>query len=86
MYRATDLRHKEVINISDGRRIGFVSDVEINFDDGTVEALIVPSGARMLGLIGRDDELVIPWSRIKKIGEDIILVDLDERFIRKHFG
>jgi YlmC/YmxH family sporulation protein len=86
MYRASELRQKEVINISDGRRVGFVSDVEINFDEGVIEALVIPSSGKMFGLLGRDDEFIIPWSRIKKIGEDIILVDLDERFIRKHFG
>ena len=86
MYRASELRQKEVINISDGRRVGFVSDVEINFDEGVIEALVIPGGGKMFGLLGRDDEFIIPWNRIKKIGEDIILVDLDERFIRKHFG
>jgi YlmC/YmxH family sporulation protein len=86
MYRASELRQKEVINISDGRRVGFVNDVEINFDEGVIEALVIPGGGKMFGLLGRDDEFIIPWNRIKKIGEDIILVDLDERFIRKHFG
>jgi YlmC/YmxH family sporulation protein len=86
MFRASELRQKEVINISDGRRVGFVSDVEINFDEGVIEALVIPGGGKMFGLLGRDDEFIIPWNRIKKIGEDIILVDLDERFIRKHFG
>ncbi len=86
MYRASELKQKEVINISDGRRIGFASDVEISFDEGTIEALVIPSGGKMLGFIGRDDEFIIPWNRIRKIGEDIILVDLDERFIRKYFG
>ncbi len=86
MYRASELRQKEVINISDGRRVGFVNDVEINFDEGVIEALVIPGGGKMFGLLGRDDEFIIPWNRIKKIGEDIILVDLDDRFIRKHFG
>jgi YlmC/YmxH family sporulation protein len=86
MFRASELRQKEVINISDGRRVGFVNDVEINFDEGVIEALVIPGGGKMFGLLGRDDEFIIPWNRIKKIGEDIILVDLDERFIRKHFG
>jgi YlmC/YmxH family sporulation protein len=86
MFRASELRQKEVINISDGRSVGFVSDVEINFDEGVIEALVIPGGGKMFGLLGRDDEFIIPWNRIKKIGEDIILVDLDERFIRKHFG
>lgn len=86
MYRASELRQKEVINISDGRRVGFVNDVEINFDEGVIEALVIPGSGKMFGLLGKDDEFIIPWNRIKKIGEDIILVDLDERFVRKHLG
>ena len=69
MYRASELRQKEVINISDGRRVGFVNDVEINFDEGVIEALVIPGGGKMFGLLGRDDEFIIPWNRIKKSGK-----------------
>lgn len=85
MNRSSDFRNKEVINISDGRRLGFVSDVEINLEDGRIEAIVIPGAGRLFGLIGKDSEFVIPWDRIKKIGEDIILVEMDERFIRKYF-
>lgn len=85
MYRSSDLKQKEVINIADGRRLGFVSDVEINLEDGRLEAIILPGAGRFFGLLGKENEFVIPWDRIKKIGEDIILVEMDERFIRKFF-
>jgi YlmC/YmxH family sporulation protein len=85
MNRSSDFRNKEVINISDGKRLGFVHDVEINLEDGRIEAIVIPGGGRLFGLIGKDSEFVIPWERIKKIGEDIILVEMDERFIRKYF-
>lgn len=85
MYRSSDLKQKEVINIADGRRLGFVSDVEINLEDGRLEAIIIPGSGRLFGIIGKDSEFVIPWDRIKKVGEDIILVEMDDRFIRKYF-
>jgi YlmC/YmxH family sporulation protein len=85
MNRSSDFRNKEVINISDGKRLGFVHDVEINLEDGRIEAIVIPGGGRLFGLIGKDSAFVIPWERIKKIGEDIILVEMDERFIRKYF-
>lgn len=85
MNRSSELRQKEVINISDGRRLGFVNDIEINLEDGTVEAIVIPAGSGFFRIMGRDNELIVPWERIKKIGEDIILVDMDERFIRKYF-
>jgi len=85
MYRTNDLRQKEVINISDGRRLGFLSDVEIDLENGRIDAIVVPGGGRLFGIIGKDSEFIIPWERVKKIGEDIILVDMDERFMRKYF-
>lgn len=85
LNRTVDLKQKEVVNISDGRRLGFVSDVEIDLDNGRIDALVIPGGGRFFGLMGKDNEFIIPWEKIKKIGEDIILVDLDERYIRKYF-
>lgn len=84
MNRSSDFRQKEVINVSDGRRLGFVSDVEIDLEQGKVEAIVLPGVGKLLGFFGKDNEFIIPWDKIVKIGEDIILVDLDERFIRRY--
>jgi YlmC/YmxH family sporulation protein len=84
MNRCADLRQKEVINIADGKRLGFLLDLEINLEDGKIEALIIPAGGKILGFFGKDTEIVIPWEKIKKIGEEIILVELDDRFMRKY--
>lgn len=84
MNRSSDFRQKEVINVSDGRRLGFVSDVEIDLEQGKVEAIVLPGVGKLLGFFGKDNEFIIPWNKIVKIGEDIILVDLDERFIRRY--
>jgi len=71
--RITDLRDREVINICDGRRLGFVCDVEINVCDGRVIALIVPGECRLFSL-GGSGGLRIPWDKIERIGEETILV------------
>ena len=73
--RYTDLRCKEVINVCDGCRLGFVCDVEVELPEGRVCALWVPGPWRWLGLFGRDGYYRIPWSRIQRIGSDMILVD-----------
>ena len=85
MDRSSDLKHKEVINISDGRRLGFVCDVEINLEDGRIESIVLPGSGKFLGIIGKDNEFVIPWEKISKIGEDIILVNIEDRIIKKYF-
>ena len=73
--RFFDMRCKEVININDGCRLGYVGDVECALPDGRVTAIIVPGPCRFFGLFGRGEEYYIPWECIRQIGDDIILVD-----------
>lgn len=86
MTRMYDLRQKEVINIGDGARLGFVSDLELNTKDGHIIAIIVPGPGRVLGMFGRDHEYCIPWASISKIGDDIILVNCDMKKILRENG
>ncbi|MGN1030340.1 MAG: PRC-barrel domain-containing protein [Butyricicoccaceae bacterium] len=74
--RIAELRCKEVISISDGNRIGFVSDVQIDTCTGRIHALVVPGRGRCFGLFGRKDHL-IPWETVRRIGEDIILTTFE---------
>ncbi len=72
-----ELRRKEVINICDGARLGTVCDLELDTAQGTVLSVVVPGPMRFFGLIRSAEELVIPFCRLKKIGEDVILVEID---------
>ena len=81
--RIVELRHKEVINSSNGCRIGFVDDVEVDTITSQVRAIIVFGRPRCLGLLGRNDDLIIPWSDIQLIGEDTILVSTDIKYHQK---
>lgn len=74
----SDLKCKEVINICDGGRLGCVTDLELDLCTGAILSIIVPGEGRLLGLLRARDGLVIPFCRIQKIGEDVILVDLRE--------
>ena len=71
-----DLRRKEVINLCDGARLGCICDMEMDAATGAVYAIIVPGPPRLWGLLKSDEELVIPYSKITKIGDDVILVDI----------
>ncbi|MBR6514241.1 MAG: YlmC/YmxH family sporulation protein [Clostridia bacterium] len=73
-----DLKDKDVINITDAKKLGCVIDVEVDVCKGRLLAIIVPGEPRGL-IFGRRDELRIPWERIVKIGNDTILVDLGNR-------
>lgn len=69
-----DFRDKEVINVCDGRRLGYVSEIEFDVCDGRITAIVVCAEGGLLG-VKKGEELVVPWDKIQKIGEDIILVD-----------
>lgn len=75
MTKTSELREREVVNILDGKRLGLASDLEIEAETGKIKAIIVPGPGKFLWLFGKNEEFVIPWERIKKIGVDVILVD-----------
>lgn len=72
--RASTLCDKEVVNISDGCRLGCVDDVEINVDNASVVSIIVYGKYRLFGLLGRCEDMIIRWEDITLVGEDTILV------------
>ena len=59
--RMDALRDKEVINVKDGGRIGFVSDVEVDTKEARLTAVVVYGRLRLFGLFGREPDFVIPW-------------------------
>lgn len=73
--RITQLRCKEIIDIRNGTRYGYVGDLEIDLESGKVRALVVPGRLRLLGLLGRERDRVFPWESVRRFGEDIILVE-----------
>ena len=77
VVKTSDLRIKDVVNVADGRRLGPISDLELDLESGRITAIVVSGPGRVLGLFGRDNDYVIPWERIHKIGVDVILVELD---------
>lgn len=77
--RIAELRHKEVINQSDGMRLGFVDDVEVDTRNACLVSIIIYGRPKLFGLLGRCDDTVIPWGSIHLIGEDTILVSCSTR-------
>lgn len=74
-FSISDLKMKEVINTADGKRLGTITDIEIDVDSGKLTAIVVPGAGKFLGLFGRNEDIVIPWDKINKIGFDVILVE-----------
>jgi len=77
MLSTEGIKNKEVINICDGRSLGYVCDIEVNLAEGTIEGIVLPGQRGFLNIFGKGEgEYVIKWRDVKTIGEDVILVNV----------
>ncbi|MFC4770200.1 YlmC/YmxH family sporulation protein [Effusibacillus consociatus] len=76
MIKVSELQSKDVVNISDGKRLGMIGDLDIDLENGMIRAIVVPGSGRFFGMFGASQDYVIPWSQIVKIGADVVLVEL----------
>lgn len=74
----SDLKQKDVINLCDGKRLGKPIDLILT-DDACVEALVVPGDSKglMCFLKQEREGFAVPWRRVRRIGDDVILVEVD---------
>ncbi len=77
-----ELKEKEIINVCNGKRLGYISNVEIELPCGEIRAIHVPIQNKCFSF-GKSEQIVIPWSGIEKIGEDTILVRLEHNPLPK---
>ena len=80
----SELRYKEVIDIHSGQRLGYVCDAELDEAEGQIISLITPGRPKFFGLLGREDDYILPWKCIARMGADIILVELEANQPRRH--
>jgi len=75
MLRISEAKMKEVINIANGERMGFIYDFELDLEKGEIVSLIIADDLKPLSLFSKPSEIIINWQDIVKIGQDTILVD-----------
>lgn len=78
--RLSKLGGKEIVNLNDGGRLGMVADSDLVIDEktGKIKYLIVPDNSLQLNILRNRTEIEIPWEAIRKIGNDMIIIELDE--------
>ena len=74
--KGLDFKHKEVVNITNGKRLGYVQDVCADLETGTITSIIVPGSNKLLNMFNQGNDIIIPWQNIKCIGDDLILVEI----------
>lgn len=78
IYSLSELREKEVINIENGEKLGFIDDVEFETERERIAAFVIFGRKRLYGLLGKDKDLVITCEQIQLIGTDTVLVRIKE--------
>ncbi|MGO4541050.1 YlmC/YmxH family sporulation protein [Paenibacillus sp. 2TAB19] len=77
--KISDFQTKDVINIVDGKKLGHISDLELDLRQGRINSIVVPQFTKFFGVFGGGGtEVVIPWRNIVKIGADVVLVRMDD--------
>jgi YlmC/YmxH family sporulation protein len=74
--KLSELSKKDIINIKDGKRIGKIVDVEFDINNGYMIKFIIESTNVIKSIFSNSEELTIKFSQIKKLGEDVILIDI----------
>ena len=77
--RLSELQAKDIVNITDGKKLGRIIDVVV--DGGKMYNLVIEPKRFFLNLFKRGEEISIKWESIEKIGEDVILIKLNNWFI-----
>lgn len=70
-----ELREKEVVNIADGKKLGRMVDIALNCS-GKIMGIILPGDRKFLKSITSNENIFVPWHNVRKIGDDVILVEL----------
>lgn len=73
--KLSDLQAKDIVNINDGRRVGRIVDAEITID-GKITYLLIEERRGLRNFMSKEMDSSITFTQIKKIGSDVILVDL----------
>ncbi len=77
MVKKSELKMKDVIDIDYGKKLGYIDDVDIDLEGGSIKAVIIPAHQyKLFSFFSNKQDIVINWDEIKKIGEDVILVSL----------
>ena len=80
----SDLEKYEIINISDGEKYSYLSNNDVVIDEeGNLKFLVIYTNKSKFNFFNSNDFIEIPWEYVNKIGTNIIVVDVDEKDLKK---
>jgi YlmC/YmxH family sporulation protein len=84
--RLSELSGKEIVNLTDGARLGIIGDTDLVIDEetGEIVKLLIPN-TRGISILGDRSFVEIPWDSIKKIGPELVIIEHSPRNTNKRF-
>lgn len=80
----SQIERYEIININDGDKYSYLSNNDIVIDeDGKFKMLILNDVKTKFSLFGKSEFIEVPWENVKKIGSRTIILDVDEKTLKK---
>jgi len=70
-----ELQSKDVINVVDGTKMGRINNMEIDITTGKIISIIVQTNTRFMNFFTGNNNVVIPWNQIVKVGGEVIIVN-----------
>ncbi len=71
------LKDKQVVCVKDGCVLGYIADIELDTSSGRLTSIIIFGRLKFFGLLGREDDIIVPWEEISVIGEETVLVNTE---------
>lgn len=78
-----ELCERDVVNVTTGQNLGKVDDISFEPETASITGVILYGRLKLFGLLGREEDRYIPWDRVRRFGEDIILVEQEPRPARR---
>ncbi|MEE0840586.1 MAG: YlmC/YmxH family sporulation protein [Acutalibacteraceae bacterium] len=74
IYNVADFKNKQVVSTETGAVMGYVGELEIDTDTGSVANIVIFGKQRLYGILGREEDIIIPWGNIEVIGDETVLI------------
>ena len=74
LYNIENFKNKQIVSVETGAVLGYISELEIDTETGAVANIVVFGKPKLLGVLGREEDIEIPWKNIEVIGNETVLV------------
>ncbi|MGI6492371.1 MAG: YlmC/YmxH family sporulation protein [Pelotomaculum sp.] len=76
-FKISELVNRDIVNLTDGAKLGAIKDVHIDGETGQVLALVLEGERKFFKLLNAGREVVVPWEKVRKLGVHTVLVEIE---------